>query len=182
MKANHGLRPQGCRGLTLVELLVTITVATVLLAVAIPSFVSMLHASRLRGAADNLQSHLRFAMAESVKRNRSISATFKASVDGATWCYGMSEVSSCDCGVAGSCVYDGVERVVQSTDYVGVGVTVSVSGGRFSFQPKRNTVTAGSITFTAASDKQLRTVVSGYGRIRSCSPAGEAYLSGYPEC
>jgi type IV fimbrial biogenesis protein FimT len=182
MKAHHGRRPHGCRGLTFVELLVTITVAAVLLAVAIPSFSAMLHASRLRGAEDNLKAHLRYAMAESVKRNRSISVTFKASTDGAMWCYGMSEASSCDCGVAGSCVYDAVERVVRSADYTGVGVTVSVSNGRFSFQPKRNTVTAGSITFTAASGKKLRTVASGYGRIRVCSPAGDGYLAGYPEC
>lgn len=94
----------------------------------------------------------------------------------------LPESSSCDWTSAGSCVYADTEKVVRDADYQGVSVAVSVSQGRFSFQSKRNTVTAGSITFTAGSGKKLRTVVSGYGRIRTCSPAGEAYLSGYPEC
>lgn len=178
----HGHRALLEHGLTLVELLVTLVVASVLLTIAVPSLSAMLHTSRLRGVGDNLQAQLRFAMAESTKRNRSISVTFKANADGSSWCYGMSEDSSCDCGVSGSCVYDSVERVARSDDYRGVIVTVSVSQGRFSFQSKRNTVTAGSISFTSANGKQLRTVVSGYGRIRTCSPSGDANLAGYPVC
>jgi hypothetical protein len=94
----------------------------------------------------------------------------------------MNEASSCDCDVAGACVYDSVERVTRSNDYRSVIILVSVSQGRFSFQPKRNTVTAGSVSFTAANGQQLRTVVSGYGRIRICSPSGGANLPGFPVC
>lgn len=169
-------------GTTLLEMMVTLSVASVLLAVAVPALSDMIFASRLRGAADNLAAQLRFAMTESIKRNRAISVTFRSTEDGRSWCYGMSEDSGCDCGVAGSCVYDGVERLSQGTEYSGIQIAVSVAQGRFSFQPKRNTVTAGSITFTAANGKSLRTVVSGYGRIRHCSPAGEAFLQGYPAC
>jgi type IV fimbrial biogenesis protein FimT len=178
----HGQRSLFQRGLTVVELLVSMAVVTVLLAIAVPSFSDMLDASRLRGAEDNLTAYLRFAKAESTKRNRSISLTLQANADGSDWCYGLSEDADCDCFSSGSCVYDGVERVAQDDDYGGVQITITVSHGRFSFQPKRNTVTAGSVTFIAANGKQLKTVVSGYGRIRHCSPPGDVYLPGFPEC
>jgi type IV fimbrial biogenesis protein FimT len=166
----------------LVEIIATLVVMSALLGVALPSLSDMMHAARLRGAADNLVAYLRYAMAESVKRNRSVSVTFGSAEDGVTWCYGMSEATDCDCGMPGSCVYDGVERIVTNADYQGVNVSVAVSLGRFAFQPRRNTVTAGNVTFTAANDKALRIVVSGYGRIRSCSPPGAANLAGYPLC
>lgn len=171
-----------CRGLTLLELLVALTVAAVLLAVAVPALSGMLHVGRLRGAVDNLHAQLRHAMVESVKRNRAVSVTFRLAADGQGWCYGLSEDAACDCRVAASCVYDGVERVARSADYPGVGVSIAVAQGRFAFQPRRNTVTAGSVTFTARNGRALRTVVSGYGRLRSCVPAGGGPLPGYPAC
>lgn len=175
-------RAMGCAGLTLLELLVVMAVLSVLLAMSAPLLSEMVHAGRLRGAADNLQAQLRFAMAESVKRNRVVSVTFKLAADGQGWCYGLSEDAACDCLVSASCTYDNVERVVRSTDYPGVTAALAVAQGRFAFQPRRNTVTAGSVTFTAASGRALRAVVSGYGRLRSCVPTGAAPLPGYPAC
>lgn len=182
MKVGRMRPSHGGHGFSLIELVVVLTVLGLLLALAVPAFSDMLHLTRLRGAEDHLKSHLRYAMTESAKRHRSISLTFKASVDGATWCYGLSETTDCDCRVAGSCVYDGIEQVVQHTDYNGISIAPSVSGGRFAVQHKRNTVTAGSVTFTARSGKKLRTVVNGYGRIRTCSPAGSDYVQGTPAC
>lgn len=170
-----------CRGVTLLEFLISVVTTSILLVIAVPSLNDMLAATRLRGAVNHFQSVLRYALAESVKRNRGISVSFVVADAGGTWCYGMSEEGGCDCSQAGSCVYDGVERVVSSTEFKGVAVATAVAGARFSFRPRRNTVTAGSVTFIAANGKRLRTVVSGYGRIRSCSPA-EVYLGGYPEC
>lgn len=182
MEVPRAWSPRGSVGLSLVELLVTLVVSSTLLVVAVPAITNLLSESRLRGAVDNFTAYLRHAMAESTKRSRSVSVVFSVAEGNAEWCYGMSEASSCNCAVAGSCVYDGVERVVASTDYRGVAVDVAVAQGRFSFQPRRNTVTAGHVTFIAANRKALRVVISGYGRIRSCSPSGEANLAGYPVC
>ena len=168
------------RGLTLVELLVAVAVLAILLAVAVPAFSGMLHNSRLRGAADVMMADLRQAMTESIKRDGNISISFSQGASG--WCYGYSVGAACDCHTANACVVDGVERVTRGSGYAGVLLTPGVSGNRFSFQPRRGTVTAGNVQFTASHGKAVRVVVSGYGRIRAWSPAGSTHLSSYPVC
>jgi type IV fimbrial biogenesis protein FimT len=58
-----------CVGFTLVELLVTITVAGVLLAVAIPSFIDVTLGSKLGSYANNLVASVYLARSEAIKRN-----------------------------------------------------------------------------------------------------------------
>lgn len=57
------------RGLTLLELLVTISILGVLATLAVPAFTTFMTNSRLRAVADNLQSGLHVARMEALKRN-----------------------------------------------------------------------------------------------------------------
>lgn len=57
------------RGLTLIELMVTIAVATILLAAAAPSFQKLVAAQRMRAASYELLSHLVLARSEALKRS-----------------------------------------------------------------------------------------------------------------
>jgi type IV fimbrial biogenesis protein FimT len=170
------------RGISLTEVMMTLAGLSCVAAVAVPSMLSMVHTSRLRGAAESMASQLRLTMTESLKRQLSVSITVSTGVDAGDWCYGRSVDSACKCTQEGSCVVDGVEQVVSSLAFPGVSVLSGVSGNRFSTQPRRSTVTAGNVLFTAANGKQLKVVVSGYGRIRICSPAGTAKVGGYPTC
>ncbi|MFZ2737078.1 MAG: GspH/FimT family pseudopilin [Burkholderiaceae bacterium] len=165
-------------GFTLVELLVVISITAVLMAIAIPAFSSILSSSRLRGVADGLMADLRFAMTESTKRGSDLWVSFQNEPDGSNWCYGLSLNNSCDCRTANDCVIDGIEKVSQANP----ALLADPSSPNYVFKPKRSTVTAGNITFHADNGKEIRVVISGYGRIRPCSPAGAAYLSGYPTC
>ena len=83
----RGVRPHG---LTLVELLVVIAVSAVLLAIAIPSFFSLMRTSRLRGAADILMADFRLTMTESTKRGDDVLVSFQRDADGSNWCYGLN--------------------------------------------------------------------------------------------
>jgi type IV fimbrial biogenesis protein FimT len=56
-------------GFTLLELMVTITVATVLLGLAVPSLMSTINRSRLAGAANELVASLQTARMEAIRRN-----------------------------------------------------------------------------------------------------------------
>jgi type IV fimbrial biogenesis protein FimT len=56
------------RGFTLVELLVTISIAAILLTVAVPSFSTLILQQQVRVSAGDLQTTLFFARSEAIKR------------------------------------------------------------------------------------------------------------------
>lgn len=60
----HG---SGQRGFSVIELMITVAIAAVLLAVAIPNFTDALVRNRIAGAADELQSAFGLARAEALK-------------------------------------------------------------------------------------------------------------------
>ena len=61
------------RGLTLIELITTLAVAGVSLAVLIPSWAGLVNRSQVTAAANQLLTHLRFARNEAVTQNRDVS-------------------------------------------------------------------------------------------------------------
>jgi type IV fimbrial biogenesis protein FimT len=78
-----------CRGLTLIELMMTIAIAAILLAVAAPSFQQAINANRLGSAANELASAINLARAEAVRQNRR--AVLCRSADGSA-CDGTSSL------------------------------------------------------------------------------------------
>lgn len=58
------------RGFTLVELMVTLAVAAILVAAAIPGFQAMVNSNRLAGAANELVAGLQTARMEAIRRGR----------------------------------------------------------------------------------------------------------------
>lgn len=72
--ARHG----GARGLTLVELLVTLAIVAVGAAIAAPSFKGMVADTRLSAQANDLLASLKYARSEAVKRNARVSMCKRA--------------------------------------------------------------------------------------------------------
>jgi len=62
----------GVRGLTLIELMVTIAVLVILISIGVPSFQGTMNSSRLSSSANELTAALQVARAEAIRRNRSV--------------------------------------------------------------------------------------------------------------
>lgn len=77
------------RGLTLIELMVTIAVLAIVLAIGVPSFQGAMNSSRLSSAANELTSALHLARSEAIKRNRTVllcrSENLTSCADDAQW-------------------------------------------------------------------------------------------------
>ncbi len=77
----RGLR--GSRGLTLVELMITVAILSVALSLAAPSVSQQVANHRLQRASDGIVTGLSYARAEAARRNTSVSFTLNS--DGAGW-------------------------------------------------------------------------------------------------
>lgn len=65
--------PKSSTGYTLLELMITLTVAGILMGVAVPSFTSVIDSNRLTTYANDLVTSLNFARSEAIKRNLRVS-------------------------------------------------------------------------------------------------------------
>ena len=70
------------QGMTMIEILITVIVLAVLVAIAVPSFRNASLGSRLSAAANDLLASVQLARSEAIKRN--VAMTLCASADGAT--------------------------------------------------------------------------------------------------
>ncbi len=75
-------------GFTLVELLITVAIASILLAVGVPSFVNFLSADASKSAAERLMSTLAYARSEAVTRSTNVTVCSLSA--GANTCSGAS--------------------------------------------------------------------------------------------
>lgn len=159
-------------GFTLVELMVTIIVAAILLAIAIPTFFDSIDRARVVGAADNLLADLRYAQAEAMKTNAPVTVTFTA---GANWQYSVDTAPA---------------RVALGTEYRGTSLAVSEAvsdaGNQMTFVPRRNTIeptpvdaAERMVTVTSARGRVLVLEVTPESAMRLCTTSD---VMGYPAC
>jgi type IV fimbrial biogenesis protein FimT len=87
--------PGPLRGFTLIEMMITIAVVVVLLAIVAPSFRQIIAGQRIKTASFDLFSALNYARSEAVKRNASVSLNAGAIANGA-WATGWRLVDPDD--------------------------------------------------------------------------------------
>jgi prepilin-type N-terminal cleavage/methylation domain-containing protein len=124
------MKRAGQPGFTLIEVMVAAAVLAVIVAAAVPTYVSYLARQRLRHVAELLEQDLRRARELSVNDGRNIYVTFHS---GAQWCWGYSRTAPCDCAtgqprceVGGLTHHDYKGTLLQS----GQGVTFQAGLGR----------------------------------------------------
>jgi type IV fimbrial biogenesis protein FimT len=138
------------RGFTLVELLVTIAVAGVLLAIAVPNFAELMRNNRSEASANELVAALNVARVEAVKRGKRVSLCPSAN---GTSCSGTAWQS-------GWIVFvDGAASDTTSTATVGTLLNrrTAMSTGATATATGTATVTANFIRYTGLGFAPVRT-------------------------
>ena len=153
------------QGFTLIELMITVVVLAILIAVAVPNMNDAIRKRRIVGAAEAVHAQLQFARSEAIKQSQPVSAVVTTT---APW----------SVAVAGN-------AMVSGSEYSGVAIaaapatTVSFDGVR-GLMSAPNTEETITLTFGAQYEMQVR--VGMLGRVRICSPTGSTKVGGYAAC
>lgn len=167
-------------GFTLMELLTSISVATILTTVGVPTMQNTLEKRRLSSAAEELYGNLQLMRAQAIKQNRNGFVSFQ--IDDDSWRYGLDDTAACDTSVAGDCTVHGNSRVVSSNAYRGVSVTQNFAGNVAGFEPRRGLALSSGAATVSSDAGEIRVVLLRVGQLRLCSPAGEQKVIGYADC
>jgi type IV fimbrial biogenesis protein FimT len=163
--------PSRPRGLTLLEMMVSLAIVAVLASLAAPSFGSMMARHRLKAAADHLAMDLAELRFEATRRGLPLHLQL---TPGTEWCYAMSTAPGCDCRLVQSCQL----KTVQGSEFPGVQL---VQAQDLHFEP---VVLAGAprpaALLQGRDGAQLRVGLSPLGRPSVCAPG--QVVPGYPAC
>lgn len=178
------------RGLTLIELLVSMSIVVILVAVAAPSMYEFVMRKRVQGVADELLADLRFARSAQTRDNRETAVMFGKTDAGS--CYTIYQPTSrlvCDCTATPVCDSRGSASAVELKTVripASSHVTVEPSDGAPS-ELRWTTITGLakdgdmlSIEIEAPSGGEVRVTTSATGRAQICSASGHA--AAYPAC
>lgn len=177
-------------GFTLIELIIAIIVLTVLVAIAVPSYLQFRENNILLGAAQSIYSDIQFARSEAIKREGSDIKVHFFSLDGA-WCYRVSDNSACSSCTDGvdKCDIHGDEQIRGSTQtsYPNVGLIINTASGgvaTIGMSSFRGTMDATDITVRYGSDptKTIDVQTNALGRVLMCIPTGSTGATGIDSC
>lgn len=187
-------------GFTLVELMITIAVLAVLMALAAPSFSDSISRARLKGAADGVVSLIEEARQQSTRLDRDVNLTFRGAGD--NWCVGaraaanpavgqpVAAAPACDCSSApGACMVEGRQLVAASADFGPPNNRAMIDRADIAvvFDRKlgalQDFTTVGEVLLSQPdTDYQLQVGVNALGHARVCVPAGKPVFGGYRTC
>ncbi len=182
------LKRKGVRagGFTLIELMVTITLLAILLALGFPSMTTWIHNSKVRTVADGLQNGLRLAQAEALRRSRQTvfsltnstnpGTSLTAVADGRNWSLNSVQLLT-----------DESPQFIEAGVLTSVGNGVDIDGpasvcfnslGRLVTNPTPgptgascNAAATTYVVSASGSDRPLRVLVALGGQVRMCDPA-----------
>ena len=191
------------RGFTLIELMVAIALLGLLITLAIPSFTGWIRNSQIRTVAEALQTGVRAAQAESVRRNRQVVMWFTdgdpstgsaPAIGGKNW--GLQTVAQFGETaeyITGGKLVDIASAVSVANDMssnaicfnsagrlVANSSTTGITGADCQVPASPATAATFNITLTGA-DRPLRVLVQLGGQLRMCDPNRPAMSPSTPD-
>ena len=170
------------KGITLVEVCVTLAVATIVATGAAPSMQQLLDARRFDGIASQLASDLQFTRINAVARNQSLRFSLPADAAGSCYVIHTGSADACSCGASGPAACSAGASEIRTVRLPAADrVLVQANVASILFDPVHGTSTpTGTLRVIGPNGRELRHVVNVMGRVRSCSPQGN--VGGYRAC
>lgn len=177
-------------GLTLVELLVVMAILGMLLTMVPSGYAAFLEKQRLEAAAEAVRTHLQLARSEAIRQMRAVTVTHPSGAS-SNWQLGMNDDGICDPSLTDANATDACSlkmegqrtlMVLNGHDFSGVSTMTTRTATRFDPLNGTSFGSNATVRLTTDSSREVRIVIANIGRIRTCSPAGTAYVSGYPPC
>jgi type IV fimbrial biogenesis protein FimT len=184
--SRHVLRRGGApvRGFTLLELVTTITVAAILLAIAVPNFNHMINSHRLTTVANDLVTELTEARLEAIKLNSYTQLCSNSQTSNATDTLGTA------CGTSVGAVFEqiknadgsvGAQQLLQPTQELSSGTlqvttfnAVRYSGLGLGYKPGTSTPVDGTVadicSTSLSTNNHIQVVMSGGSLFSISSP------------
>lgn len=163
-------------GFTLVELVIVLSVAAVLSAVAVPTFAAMLARQRLKAAAHHLQADLSLARQEALRRGLVAHLVFQP---GANWCYQLSLGVAGDCHQPATAGASPVLKTVHAAQYPDV-VLLQALPMALDARQGTSLLGQGHALFANSRGERLLVQLSAPGRAALCAPG--VAVPGLPGC
>ena len=164
------MKARALRGLTMLELVITIAVLAVLGALAVPTLSARLDQQRLYGAAEALMADVNEARFEAARQGRPVHVLMQP---GPTWCWAVTTQAACPCGQAQPCEL----RRALPQDHAGVQLLQAQS---MHLGATGLAEGAGNATLESRRGARLRVDVAALGRARICTLVGPT--ARYPAC
>lgn len=171
------------RGLTLIELLVTVAIVVIMAVIALPSFQGTLSRNRLSGAAESLAQDLYLARSQALQDGCTITLTFTPA-SSSSWSYSMTKPSSSSnclnpCSSAGAA--DCTLKTVTGSNFSGITLpSTTFASNAVSYDPVRSTANAGEVVLSASSTgDSVKVQLGAVGKVSICTSAGSG---GYAAC
>jgi len=169
-------------GVTLIEACMVIAIASIVVAITVPSLQGLIETRRLAGAASQLVTDLQWVRTEAVVRNQAVRVSFHATANGSCYVMHTGAATQCSCDAPGAAVCTGGAEQIRtvrlpSEDRVGLQANV----GSMLFDPLHGTVSpTGTLRLIGPRGREVHHVVNVMGRVRSCTPLGA--MPGYRTC
>ena len=168
------------KGLTLLELLVTIAIIGIVITIGAPSMLETQKSIKLKGAVEVNYFAFQQARSEAISAGADVTLSFTA---GTNWCVAISDVGDCDCNTANACTINGVEQIVKANDFTNITMeNLNFGADSIATFDGIRGLSLGSAGSTVLSDgtNEARLVLSNMGRARICMQAGT--LGNYAAC
>ncbi|WP_093174446.1 GspH/FimT family pseudopilin [Variovorax sp. YR266] len=179
--------PHGARGFTLIEMMVTVVLLSILMALAFPAMNEWIRNSRIRTVADALQNGIRLAQTEALRRSRqtvfSLTADtnpadgLTAVANGANWSVNFVPLLTGEETDATFIEGGGLTGLAPNVQITGPATLCFNSMGRVVDNPTPGTGVACSAAAAAYditipnADRPMRVLVALGGQVRLCDPA-----------
>lgn len=172
----HRAGTAAAAGFTLLELAIALAITTMLAAMALPTYASLIARQRLQAVVEHLRADIALARQEAGRRAQPVHLVFQP---GSSWCYAIGTGPVGDCRLVPAGPGTGLIKVVRGSDQPGVqlllATPMSIDG-----RTGGSLRTDGLARFASAEGQQLQVRLSALGHASVCAPAGA--VAGKPAC